>query len=62
MSKHEIEIDAVIPNGWKPVAFRPPKKDVDFVLVFNRVAEPEILLCDWDNPENYYFVIVEEIK
>ena len=58
MSKYRIEIDIDIPDGWKPVAFRLPKKGVDYVFAFNT----KILLFDWDNPENYYFVIVEEIK
>ena len=61
MNKHEIEIDAVIPDGWKVVAFRPPKEGIDFVLICNMIDVPKVVMCDWGNPKNHY-VIVEKIK
>lgn len=52
--KYEIEIPGV-PEGWKPVAVKPPRKDIDHIL-----TREGVVLFRYDGYEPR--LIVEKIK
>jgi len=55
MSKHTIEIEG-LPEGWEPVAYRFPVKDVDMILD----RSGQVNNCTWNGETAY--IIVQKTK